>query len=254
LKIMKMLKPLLIATSIFVLMVVSLALFSSGAQSSVSAQAPTPSPFDPARSVTVIGVGEVRVVPDEAVIVIGVQTQAESALAAMNENSERMDEVVNSLRAAGIQTADIQTRTVNLFPRYAEEQQLTRPGLGEIIGYTASNQVEVRARQIANVGAVIDNAIMAGANTIDGIRFEVSNPVVAMDQARQAAMTEARRKAEQLAELADASLGNVLTISEFSRTPGPVFRETMVMDVAVAPIEPGTETIEVEVQVSWYLE
>jgi uncharacterized protein len=254
LKIMKMLKPLLIATSIFVFMVVSLALFSSGAQTSVSAQAPTPSPFDPARSVTVIGVGEVRVVPDEAVIVIGVQTQAESALSAMNENSERMDEVVNSLRAAGIQTADIQTRTVNLFPRYAEEQQVPRPGLGEIIGYTASNQVEVRVRQIANVGAVIDNAIMAGANTIDGIRFEVSNPVAAMDQAREAAMAEARRKAEQLAELADASLGNVLTISEFSRTPGPVFRETMAMDALAAPIEPGAETIEVEVQVSWYLE
>jgi uncharacterized protein len=129
-----------------------------------------------------------------------------------------------------------------------------RPGLGEITGYNATNQVEVRVRQIANIGAVIDNAIMAGANTIDGIRFEVSNPVGAMDQAREAAMTEARRKAEQLAELAEASLGNVLTISEFSRTPGPVFRETMAMDAAVAPIEPGTERIEVEVQVSWYLE
>jgi uncharacterized protein len=252
---MKMLKPFLIATSVFFVMVVGIALFSTDSQTPVSAQAPTSSAFEPVRSVTVTGIGQFAVVPDEAAVVIGVQSQAESAGEAINENAERMEEVINALRAAGIQTADIQTRTLNLFPRYAETQQVPRPDLGEIVGYTATNQIEVRVRQIANVGSVIDNAIMAGANTIDGIRFEVGDPTQALDQARRAAMEDARRKAEQLVELADASLGNVLTISEFSRTPGPVFREAVAQDAAfVTPIEPGTEMIEVEVQVTWYLE
>jgi uncharacterized protein len=252
---MKMLKPFLIATSVFFVMVVGIALFSSGSQNPVSAQVSTPSPFEPVRSVTVTGIGQFSVVPDEATVVIGVQTQAESAGEAISENAERMEEVTNALRAAGIQTVDIQTRTLNLFPRYADTQQVPRSVQGEIVGYTATNQVEVRVRQIANVGAVIDNAIMAGANTIDGIRFEVGDPTQALDQARQAAMEDARRKAEQLVELADASLGNVLTISEFSRTPGPVFREAVAQDVAfVTPVEPGTQMIEVEVQVTWYLE
>jgi uncharacterized protein len=252
---MKMFKHLIIATSTFFIMVIGLAIFSSGAESTVSAQVSTPSPFDPARTVSVTGVGEVNIVPDEAIVVVGVETQAESAQDAMNQNSEQMEEVINSLRAAGIRTQDIQTRTVNLFPRYQQRQPETQPGQGEIVGYTATNQVEVRLPQIETVGTVIDNAIMAGANTIEGIRFEVSDPEQAMDQARQSAVMDARRKAEQLVQLLDAELGDVLTISEFSRFPRPVIQETFMQDAAAAaPIEPGTQNIQVEVQVTWYLE
>jgi uncharacterized protein len=252
---MKLIKQLSLAAAIFVFTVALVSLVGSGAQSTVSAQAPTPSPFEPVRSVTVTGVGQVRVIPDEAVIVIGVETQALTAREAITENNEQMQDVLDALQEAGIPSSDIQTRTLNLFPRYDGDRQVPGGRLGEITGYTAANQVEVRLRQLADVGDIIDAAIMAGANTIDGIRFEVSDPIQVLDQARVEAMNDARRKAEQLAELANASLGNVMSISEFSRAPRPVFQETAVMDVAAAvPIEGGTETIEVEVQVVWFLE
>jgi uncharacterized protein len=251
---MKLIKPLVIATSIFIVTVIGLAIISNGrSQSAVMAQAPTPSPFEPVRSVTVTGIGQVRVIPDEAVIVIGVETQAETAREAINENNQQMQEVLRALQEAGVGNADIQTRTLNLFPRYGDERPVNGR-LAEIIGYTARNQVEARVRQIDNVGDIIDAAIMAGANTIEGIRFEVSDPTQVLDQARQQAMDDARRKAEQLAEMANANLGNVFTISEFSRAPRPVFQEAIAMDFAATPIEPGTETLEVEVQVSWFIQ
>jgi hypothetical protein len=166
-----------------------------------------------------------------------------------------MEDVLDARRSAGVQTADIQTRNLRLFPRYEAEQQPRPGGLGDIIGYTAANQVQVRVRQVANVGTVIDAAIMAGANTIDGIHFEVSDPAQALDRAREAAFNDALRKAEQLAELAEASLGNVMTITEYSRSPRPVIQEAMAMDAAAQiPIQAGTETIEVELQVTWFLE
>jgi uncharacterized protein len=222
---------------------------------SVMAQAPTPSPFEPTRSISVNGVGQLNVIPNEAIVVIGVETQAEAAGEAVTQNNTLMEDVLDALRTAGVQAADIQTRNLRLFPRY-EREQLPQPGgLGEIAGYTAANQVEVRVRQVANVGTVIDAAIMAGANTIDGINFEVSDPAQALDQAREAAFNDALHKAEQLADLAGASLGNVMTITEYSRSPRPIFQETMAMDAAAAiPIQAGTETIEVELQVTWYLE
>jgi uncharacterized protein len=252
---MKLIRQLSLATAIFVFIVAIVSLVGIGAQSPVSAQSPTPSPFEPVRSVTVTGVGQARVIPDEAVVVIGVESQALTAREAITENNEQMQAVLDALQEAGIPSTDIQTRTLSLFPRYDGDRQAPGGGLGEITGYTAANQVEVRLRQIANVGDIIDAAIMAGANTITGIRFEVTDPIQVLDQVRVEAMNDARRKAEQLAELAGASLGNVMSISEFSRTPRPVFQEAAVMDVAAAvPIEGGTETIEVEVQVVWFLE
>ena len=229
-------------------------LLASGDQNSVTAQAPTPSPFEPVRSVTVNGLGQVNVIPDEAIVIIGVETFAESASEAVTQNNERMEEVITALRSADVQAADIQTRSLRLFPRYEGERQPEETGLGVISGYTASNQVEVRVRQVENVGDVIDAAIMAEANTIEGIQFEVSNSNQSADEAREAAFSDALRKAEQLASLAEASLGNVITITEYSRFPGPVFQEARAMDAAAAvPIVAGTETIEVEVQVTWYL-
>jgi uncharacterized protein len=252
---MKIKNMILMAVLILFVFVGGSGLLQTGPENSVVAQAPTPSPFEPVRSVSVNGVGQVNVTPDEAIVVIGVETQAEAAGEAVTQNNTLMEDVLDALRAAGVQTVDIQTRNLRLFPRYEAERQPQPGGLGDIIGYTAANQVEVRVRQVANVGEVIDAAIMAGANTIDGIHFEVSNPEQALDRAREAAFSDALRKAEQLAELADASLGNVMTITEYSRSPRPVIQEAMAMDAAAQiPIQAGTETIEVELQVIWYLE
>jgi uncharacterized protein len=111
----------------------------------------------------------------------------------------------------------------------------------------------VRSRDLQDLGEVIDTAVEAGGNVVEGIRFEVSNRSRLLDQAREAAMAEARRKAEQLANAAGASIDQVLTIEEADRTPRPVPAPALEVAEQAVPVEPGEETIEVMVEVSWML-
>jgi uncharacterized protein len=245
---------------VFVLVIVAmfvagLVMLPGRAQNPVSAQVPQETPMN--RTVSVNGSGSSQVQPDVAVIILGVETQADTASEALNQNSQQMQALVNTLRTGGIAQADIRTRTIQLYPRYSNQQpsptgQVTTP---EIIGYIASNTVEIRVRNLNNVGSVLDQAVEAGGNRIDNIRFEVSNQSQQLDQARTAAMQDATHKAEQLADLANAELGQVITITEFSRVPLP-FQDGMMAERAMAdvPVSPGMETITVEVQVTWELQ
>lgn len=125
----------------------------------------------------------------------------------------------------------------------------------ELLGYLASNVVEVRIDNLDNVGSLIDTAINAGGNRIDSISFELSDPSTVLAQAREAAWNDAQQKAQQYAELAGAELGDVLTISTFEQTPVPVASTAMARNVAEAvPIQPGTQSVSVQVQVVWRLQ
>jgi hypothetical protein len=206
----------------------------------------------PRRTVNVAGTGQISAQPDVAVVTLGVQTEAEEAATALTENSQQMQALVDVLKDAGLAAEDIQTQVVRLYPRYEE-----KPGdesQRELVGYTATNVVEVRLRDLEAVGSILDGAAQAGGNRIEGIRFEVSDPATYLDQAREAAWNDARHKAEQLADLAGAELGEVLTISESGRGPQPIVERPMAVEAAAAvPIEPGSQTIEVDLQVTWLL-
>jgi uncharacterized protein len=202
------------------------------------------------RTVSVNGQGQSSVAPDMAVLRIGVQNQAGSAAEALEQNNEQMSALLGSLRAGGVAAGDIQTQFVQLFPVYQGGRDPSdQPTL---VGYRANNLVEVRVRNLEQVGDLIDTAVGAGANQIESIRFEVSNRGRVMDQARQAAVEDARRKAEQLASLTGTDLGPVLSIEEVSFRP--FIPEGVMADRALAPIEPGVQSVEVEVRVIWLLE
>lgn len=206
----------------------------------------------PWRTVNVSGGGQVSAQPDIAVVTLGVQTEAEEAASALTDNSQQMQALVDVLKDEGVAAEDIQTQVVRLRPRYEEEPRAE--GQRELIGYTATHVVEVRIRDLDTVGEILDTAIQAGGNRIEGIRFEVSDPTVYLDQAREAAWNDARHKAEQLADLAGAELGEVLTISESGRGPQPIVERPMAVEAAAAvPIEPGSQSIQVDLQVTWYL-
>jgi uncharacterized protein YggE len=207
----------------------------------------------PQRTISVSGNGQVDVQPDVAVVTLGVQTEAEEAALALTRNSQQMQALVDALKDAGVAAEDIQTRVVRLYPRYAQAPE--PQGQGELIGYTATNIVEVRVRDLDSVGEILDTAVQAGGNRIESIGFEVSDPAQHMDKAREAAWNDAQHKAEQLAGLAGAELGAVLTISESGRGPQPVVeRPVMAAEAAAAvPIEAGSQTIEVDLQVTWLL-
>jgi uncharacterized protein YggE len=201
------------------------------------------------RSLSVSGSGSVNVVPDMAIIQLGVQTQADTASQALSENSDQMDGLINALKSAGVASQDIQTQQIQLQPVYQQNQ--TTP---KVIGFSASNIVQVTDRNLDNLGDLLDAAVNAGGNRIDSIRFQVSDPQTALDQARENAMNDARHKAEQLASLAGVQLGQVLTISENSSTPpSPVVVSAASEQAAGVPVQPGTESIQVNVQVTWEL-
>jgi uncharacterized protein YggE len=114
--------------------------------------------------------------------------------------------------------------------------------------------VEVRLRDLEAIGGILDAAVQAGGNRIEGIRFEVSDPAPYLDQAREAAWNDAQHRAEQLASLAGAELGEVLTINASGRGPQPVVEQAVTAAAAApVPVEPGSQTIEVDLQVTWLL-
>ncbi len=208
----------------------------------------------PLRTISVSGSGAASAAPDQALIVLGVQTNAESAVEALTQNSERMQALIAVFRDGGVQARDIQTQSIQLFPRLGESPaQGSEPP--EVVGYTASNTVRVRVRNLDALGNLLDHAVQAGGNTIQSISFEVGDQTAVLEQAREAAMQDARRKAEQLSSLAEVSLGAVLTIHEsggIPPVPVPVGRE--VAEGVAAPIEPGAQELRVDVQVTWLLE
>jgi hypothetical protein len=213
------------------------------------------------RTVSTSGTGQISVQPDVAVVRLGVETQAESAAAALAQNNEQMQALIDTLTQAGVASESIQTQTIRLQPIYEGGQPATgqQPPMGdmgerEVIGYRATNIVEVRTENLDNLGELLDAAVTAGGNRIEGIRFEVSDPTGVLDRARERAWSQARNKAEQLASLADAELGEVLSINEFSQTPSPVQQEAaLAADVAAVPISPGSQMVNVDVQVTWRL-
>jgi hypothetical protein len=202
------------------------------------------------RTVSVSGSAQVGAQPDVAVVRLGVETRAEQADEALAENNERMQDLIDALQEAGVAEEDIQTQVVQLRPQYPEGPQQAEP---EVVGYVASNVVEARVREIENVGQLLDAAVQAGGNRIEGIRFEVSDPTAVLEQAREAAWADAQAKAEQLAELAGAELGAVWSINESGGAPRPVLRAEVAEDAAV-PIQPGSQNIEVRLDVTWLLE
>ena len=210
------------------------------------------------RTISVSGTGQASAQPDVAVITIGVTTEADEASEALTENSVQMAAVIDALKKGGILAKDIRTQTIRLSPRY-EQPPRTAGGAqkpAQLVGFTANNVVEARVRELDGLGALLDAAVKAGGNQIQGIRFEISDNSELLVQARDAAWEDALAKATQLADLAGAELGPALTIQEFSRTPR-LYEGTRAVafdaQAAAVPIEAGEQSIEIEVQVTWQM-
>lgn len=206
-----------------------------------------------ARTLQVRGRGTVSAQPDVATAHLGVQTEAETANEALSQNNEKTQSLITALEEAGVAAENIQTQSVQLRPRYEEPQP--ESGTREVSGYVARNIAEVRVEDLKALGTILDSAVQAGGNRVEGIQFEISDTAELQDQARQAAWQDARHKAEQLAALANAELGAAIRINESSNQPRPVVREEMVMERAAAvPIEPGMQSLEVQVNVEWEIQ
>jgi uncharacterized protein len=170
------------------------------------------------RTITVTGEGIVETAPDQATVALGVTTNAETAVAALAANSEAMTKMMEQLRAAGVAAADLQTSNLSLNPNWTSYGSSSS---SEISGYVASNMLNVRVRDLAELGAILDAAVTDGANTMNGITFGLSEPNPVMNEARTRAVADATSRATVLATAAGASLGPIVSITEGGTFPGP---------------------------------
>lgn len=204
------------------------------------------------RSISISASGEVKVEPDLASISTGVTSEGETARAALDANTRNMKAVIEGLKSAGIDARDIQTTNFSVSPRYQYFKDRRPPA---ITGYQVTNSVHIIVRELKNLGDILDKVVTLGSNQISGIAFDVSNSDELKDAARKQAINNARRKAELYAKAANADLGEVLKISEESRSysPRPMMTRTAMKAEAV-PIEAGSQTLSVRVNVTWELD
>jgi uncharacterized protein YggE len=187
--------------------------------------------------------------PDLARIDGGVTSEAKTAREASDANNAAMGKVLLALKGAGIDEKDYQTSRLSLQP----QSSAPKPGAPSIVtGYRASNRVTIRLRDVTKLASVIDTLVGSGANEIGGINFQVSQASKLLDDAREQAIADARRKAEIYAKAAGVTLGAPISISE-EGSGQPMFRTRMAapMAAAPAPIAMGEETLSITVGVSW---
>ena len=156
--------------------------------------------------------------PDLAVFSAGVTSQGKTASEALSANSADMNKVIAALKRAGIADRDIQTSNLSLNPIYQPQRQLpdgtVEPAQPKIIGYQVYNTVNVRQRNLAQFGRVLDTLVAAGANQINGPSFQMDDPDAATDEARIQAMKKARARANLYASAAGLKVLRILAISE----------------------------------------
>ncbi len=224
-----------------------------------AAAIPTPahaqqSQSPPERRVIVIGEGSVRVAPDYAEITSGVTTRAKTAKEAADANSKAMAAITAMLVGAGIEQKDIQTARFSVQPVYVSQQSNSERKLS---GFSVSNQVNVTIRQLDKAGEILDRLVTTGATDVGSVEFLHSDTSKALDQAREAAVADARRKAQLYARAAGLSLGGVTWITEDSgyAPSGPIAAMRMAGGMAApVPISVGEDTLRVRITVSFELE
>jgi uncharacterized protein YggE len=207
--------------------------------------------IDQVPQIAVAAHGEIKVTPDRANIQISVQTRAATAAAAANENATKQAGVIAALRALGLSADQISTINYNVYPeqRYEPNKEPT------IIGYNVTNTVSVEVRKLSQVGPVIDAALSKGANMISSLQFYASNTDDARRIAIASAVQKARADAEAAARAAGGTVGDLLEIivgAYSAPPPRPMMRvSAAVADQAQTPINPGEQTLSVDVSTRW---
>ncbi|MGO4112681.1 SIMPL domain-containing protein [Rhizobium ruizarguesonis] len=214
-------------------------------------------PREPVISVT--GDGESSIAPDMAVVNLAVVKQAKTAREALDENNKAMNDVLAALKSGGIAERDLQTSGFSIQPQYNYPQpvdgQQQQP---QLIGYQTINSITVRLRDLAKLGAVIDQSVSLGINQGGDIQFTNDKPDAVIDEARKNAVASAVKKAKTLSEAAGVKLGRILEINENvpRAMPQPVYRATMMKEAsdAAVPVQSGENNYNVSVTVTFAIE
>jgi len=204
----------------------------------------------------VTGQGKVAVVPDTAILSLGVEAQAVTVEKAMDEAAVAMDRVIATLRANGVDEKDIKTQWFNIYP----VRRWTDNGQEILLGYRVTNMVTVKIRDVEATGRIIDAVAKAGGDLIriQGVSFTVDDPSQYYVEARAEAVADAITKAQQLADLAGVQLGKPFYISEGSSYT-PIYMDYRMMafeggSISTTPISPGETEITLTVQMAFAIQ
>lgn len=217
------------------------------------AQDATPEPVTPypVNTITVVGTGVARGEPDIATVELGVETFNTSVGEAFAQANTALENVVNTLTALGIAPEDIYTSNLSVYnsPRFNPETGT------EERGYTVSNTVRVTVRDVAQIEAVIDAAISAGATQLYGLTFNVDDRTALETDARAAAFANAQVRAQEYAALIGAELGEVVVVAENVYGGAIPFAADMAQSEGRggggAFVQPGQTEVQIQVQVTY---
>jgi uncharacterized protein YggE len=216
-------------------------------------------PQDQVRGITVAGEGKVTGKPDLALITLGVATLRPTVGEAREAAATALTGILDSMRANGVADDDIQTSQLNIYPEY----DYSNDGNQRLRGFRVNNTVTAKLRDIDTTSDVVDDAVSAGGDetTIQSIAFTIDDPENLREQARAAAVADAKRRAETLASASGVKIGNPINISESGgfQPPLPYAERAIAADAASqagasTPIEPGELDVIINVSVTWEIE
>lgn len=224
-----------------------------------------PIPFDVTSVTTtksdafsVTGEGRVDAKPDSAVVRLGVLAKASTSEQAKTALNTNINKVIEAIKALGVNEKDIKTENFNVYPEYGQPVPLMAPeGQNRISGYTANTYITVTIATAELANQIIDIGVANGANQVGGVDFQVKDKNTALNKARELAVADAKKKAEDASRIAGFKLGKIINYSEGEGGGYPrLMSSGAVMDKAggtPTQIEPGTNEIIVNVTLSYEL-
>lgn len=202
----------------------------------------------------VTGEGKAVVVPDLALVSVGIQAEGNTVAIAQDEINKVITKASSAVKQLGVDEKDIQTTNYNISPKMD-----FREGSQKITGYSATTNLSIKVKDIEKVNSVIDAATANGANQVGGVTFDIADKTTARNKAREEAVKDAREKAQQAAKIAGFRLGRIVNYQEDfagSIPPMPFNRVTMDSKEAGVPtqVESGSNEIKVSVTLSYDIE
>ena len=247
-------RNLVLISAVIVLLLSACTGLSSGLSNASAAvnEAAAAQTDSPAKTITVTGSTKVGITPDIATITVGSREEADSVSAAVQNSNASVESITDALVAAGVAHEDIQTSNFSVYTNEQWGPDGTRSGTT----YVAENTVYITVRDLDNLGAILGDAVDAGANNIYGIQFDASDKTDAMSQGREDALQNASDQAEELAGLSNLTITGVQSITHYASNylmNTGMGGAGMAADSAV-PISPGQMTVQVEVTVVYIVE
>ncbi|PJF43867.1 MAG: hypothetical protein CUN55_06930 [Phototrophicales bacterium] len=203
------------------------------------------------RTITVTGIGSASGVPDIAILSIGVETAEQNIAPALQSNNNAIDAVISALEAQGVSGEDIRTEYFNIFQdRYSVDPMLPVDGQAPST-YLVTHILNVTVRDINSLGGVLNTAIEAGANVVNNVYFDISDRITLENQARVAALENAREHAQQIADQLGVELGEVITVVEGDAYGIPYAAQERGLGGGGGSIVPGVSSVSVAVTVTF---